>query len=109
MATIVLPAFSGPLREPDRYGGRGAAGDAGENALFAGEAARVFDRLLVGHLLDRVDEREVEDAGHEAGADALDLVRAGLHRFVRARLGEDRARRRLDRDRGDRLALVSLM
>ena len=105
MTTMVLPAFSGclarrtataaaaPLEMPDRM----------PSSLR--QAARVDDRLLVGDLLDRVDQREIEHIGHEARADALDLVRAGLERLAGALLGQDRARGGLHRHRKDRLAL----
>jgi uncharacterized cupin superfamily protein len=57
----------------------------------------------------RVDQRQVEHVGHEAGADALDLVRTGLERFARARLREHRAGGGLHRDRVIALPRVFLM
>ena len=54
--------------------------------------ARRLDGRLVGHLLDLVDHRAVEDVGHEARADALD----GMRRMLAA--GQYRARLRLDGD-----------
>ena len=106
---MVLPSFSG------RFASRTATATAAPQEMpermpsSRGEAARVLDRLVVGDLLDGVDQREVEHVGHEARADALDLVRAGLERLAGALLGEDRAVRRLDRDRVIGLPLVFLM
>ena len=86
MTTIVLPAFSGrlasraatavaaPLEMPERM------------PSSAREPARVEDRFLVGDLFDRVDQRQIEHVGNEAGADALDLVRPGLQRLAGALL-----------------------
>jgi hypothetical protein len=56
----------------------GARGDANEDAFLFGEAAGHGEGFIVGDLNDLVDELGVEDLGDEAGADALDLVRAGL-------------------------------
>mmetsp|Transcript_23762 Transcript_23762/g.74785 ORF Transcript_23762/g.74785 Transcript_23762/m.74785 type:complete len:329 (-) Transcript_23762:213-1199(-) len=56
----------------------GARADAAEDALLLGETAGHLDGLLGRHLHDLIDEGGVSVARHEAGADALDLVRAGL-------------------------------
>ena len=71
----------------------GAAGDAGDDALFLGQAARPLKGFFVGDLDHLVDERRVEVLGDEAGADALNLVRPGLA------AGDDRRVGRLDGDR----------
>src|SRR5690554_3315958 len=56
----------------------GAAGDAGEDALGAGEAAGGLGGAAGVHTDDLVVDLGVEHVGHEAGADALDGVRCGL-------------------------------
>jgi hypothetical protein len=48
-------------------------------------------RLFVADLLDRVDQRQVQHLGHEARADALDLVAGRLERLAGAGLREHRA------------------
>jgi hypothetical protein len=56
---------------------------------------------LVARLFDVVDQREIEDVGHEARTDALNLARSRFERRARALLGQDRTRRGLDGDRAD--------
>src|SRR3990172_6588122 len=51
--------------------------DANQQAFLAAEPARHLDRVLVRDGDDLVVYLAVEDAGHEAGADALDGVHAG--------------------------------
>ena len=78
IATIVLPAISG--RAPTSSAAAIAAPDempTGMPSLLR-NLARGLERRLVGDGDDLVDDLAVEDAGHEARADALDLVRAGL-------------------------------
>lgn len=75
----------------DGADGGGAAGDAAEDAFFAGEAAGHVDGFVIGDLFDVVDDGEVEGAGDEAGADTLDLMGAGLGGFAEAGLGDDGA------------------
>src|SRR5690606_7643934 len=96
-----LAGVTGHVRVTYGHCGRRAARDPRQDALLAREAARVLERLLVRHLLDGVDQRQVEHLRHEARAEALDLVRARLQRLAAARLREHRAPARLDRDRLD--------
>jgi hypothetical protein len=63
--------------------------------------------LVVADLFDLSIQRQVQHLGHEAGADALDLVRPGLS-GAGALLREHRAGRGLDRHRGIALPLVFL-
>ena len=56
------------------------------------ELAAIFERILVRHGDDLIVNLRIERLRHEARADALDLVRAGLA------LREHGARRRLDSD-----------
>ena len=79
---MVLPANSSQLGQPHGRGRRRAAGDAAQDALLAGQPAGDLDGLVVLDLLDPVDDRQVEVVGDEAGADALDLVRARLERLA---------------------------
>src|SRR5258708_7164160 len=62
------------FRHLDRRPDIGTGGDADEHALFFAETARHLDRVLVGHGDDFVVYLAVQDAGDEAGADALDRV-----------------------------------
>ena len=78
MATISLPAFSGRLATLSAAADGGSGGDADQQAFLFGQAAGVVERLLVGDLDDFVDQLGVQHAGDKAGADSLDLVRAGL-------------------------------
>ena len=76
-ATMRLPSNSGRLRDLDRGPHRGAAGDPRKHALAAREQhARGLERVLVVDRDDLVEHVAVQHRGHEAGADALDLVRA---------------------------------
>ena len=92
MRTMFLPAISGRAADLERRGDRGAGRNADRDAFDAGAQARVVEGVVVADRDDLVDRRAVEDRRHEAGADALDLVRAGLA------AGQDRAVGRLDRD-----------
>ncbi len=80
-------------------GGGGSARNARQDSFFAGQPARVLDRLFVGDLLDGVDHRQVEIFRHEARADALDFMRARFERLAAALLRDDGTRSRLDGDR----------
>ena len=89
--TMFLPAMPGRGAELERRRHRGAGRDADRNAFELGDEARGVERGLVADGDDLVDDGAVEDVGHEAGADALDLVRPGLTaRQDRRILGLDR-------------------
>ena len=77
-------------RQAGGGGNVGARADAAQNAFLAGQAPRPGERLFVGHRLHAAEQAGVEILGNEAGADALDLVRAGLA------AGDDRRIGRLD-------------
>ncbi len=64
--------------------------------------------VLVAHLLNGVDQRQVEHLGHEARADALDLVRRRCERLAGEVLGQHRAGGGLHRHRLDVLAAHAL-
>src|SRR5262249_27895663 len=74
--------------------------DAGRNAFLTRECASRFECGLIADCDDLVDYTEIEHVGHEARADALDLVRSGLapreHCAV-LRLDRDDAQRRPSR------------
>src|SRR5215213_2470582 len=76
-----------------RRPGDRARRDAAEDALFACEAARHFQRIVVINSHHAVNDRWVVIARNEACADALNLVRAGLaarkHRRRRGLDGDD--------------------
>ncbi len=74
---MVLPAFSGRLASSRAACTVAPGRDAGEDSLFGAEAAGHRDRLGDVDVDDLVVDLAVEDRGHEVGADALDLVRAG--------------------------------
>ena len=78
MTTMFLPAFSG--REPTIDRRRSAAPEEMPTGTPSSRATRraLANGVLVGDRDDLVIDRGVEDRRHEAGADALDLVRAGL-------------------------------
>src|SRR5205823_1202316 len=78
---------------------RSAAADAAQDALLPRQPARHLEGRIVVDLDHLVDDAKVQHAGNEAGADALDLVRAGLERLAVHLLRDDRAVRRLDGDR----------
>ena len=85
---MVLPLFSDGA--PAGGGGHGRARrDAHEQALLRRQLATHRERVLVGDGDHLVVHRGVQRVGHEARADALDLVRA------RAPLGQHRRRGRL--------------
>ena len=101
---MVLPSFSRRLAIRTATATAAPQEMPDEDAFLARQPAGVRDRLVVADLFDGVHERQVQDVGHEAGADALDLVRPRLERRAGARLGEDGTGLRLDRHRDDRLA-----
>src|SRR5947208_1711225 len=70
-----LPRVLGAFGHLDRAGDRGAAGDAAEHALLAGQPARHLEGFLVADDDNFVDDLGVEDVGDEPRADPLDLVR----------------------------------
>ena len=90
--TISLPAFSG--RWASSVAACSAAPDEMPTSRPSSAAARraTFDSRLGVDVDDLVVDRRVEDLGHEVGADALDLVRAG------GAAVEDRRLRGLDAD-----------
>ena len=90
--TIVLPAFSGRRPTSIAAAMRGARGNADRNALEPSDQPRRVERSLVADGDDLVDHSAVQNRRHEAGADALDLVRS------RRAAGEDGRILRLDRD-----------
>ena len=90
-----LPSFSGRCGDLDRGGERGAGRDADEQALLGGGPAGPLHGGRGVDVDDLVVDRRVEDLRHEVGADALDLVRAGLAAV------EDRGLLRLDGDHLD--------
>src|SRR5437764_11592856 len=57
------------------YGGAGRSAD--EQAFFPREPSRPREGVLVAHEEDPVDDRAVEDPGHERRSDPLDRVRPG--------------------------------
>ena len=92
MTTMVLPAFSGRLPTLT------AAVSAAPEEMPTGYAfqpcheAGIFEGLVVRDGHDLVIDGRIQDRRREAGADALDLVRAG------SAAGQDRAVGRLDGD-----------
>ena len=74
-----------------RQGGkdRGPGRDAAENPFQFGHVPGGLEGRLVAHRDDFIDDFGVQDLGDEAGADALNLVGAGLA------AGEHRRGRRL--------------
>ena len=64
-----------------------AGRDADQQAFFAAEPPRHLDRFVVGDRDDLVVDLAVQDAGHEAGADALDRVDAGAAALEHRRTG----------------------
>ena len=79
MTTMFLPAMSGPRADLERRRDRGAGRDADRDALELRARAAPWSKAvsLPTVTTSSMTER-VEDVGHEAGADALDLVRPGL-------------------------------
>ena len=75
-------------------------------AFFARQAPGVLDGLVVAGRLDAVDQREVDNVGDEARADALDAVMAGLQRFAGEFLRDDGAVGGLDADGDERFLEV---
>src|SRR5262249_37350712 len=71
-----LARVVGPLRHLHGRVHRGPAADAAEDTLLARQPAGHLEGRVVVHLDDLVHDPQVEDTGDEAGADALDLVRA---------------------------------
>ena len=80
-------------RDLARRPGRRAGGDAGQQAFLTRQPARPRRGVLVLHGHDAVDDRAVQDAGHEGGADALNAVGPWLaareHRRLRRLHGDD--------------------
>ena len=74
----VLAGVLRPRADDDRRLQGRARRDADRHAFEPRDQARVGDGILVGDRDDLVIDRGVEDLRREAGADALDLVRAGL-------------------------------
>ncbi|EPY36761.1 transcriptional regulator [Strigomonas culicis] len=93
-----LAGHLGALSELQRRVDVGAAREAAEDAVRAGQLLRGVYRVVALHGDDLVHDLAVEHGGHEAGADALDLVgprlAAGEHRRLR-RLHRDAEHRRL--------------
>ena len=65
----------------------GAGGRTGEQALLAGEPERHRHRLVRRDPLDLVGDAVVPERHDEAGADAVDLVRAGRAARQNGRFG----------------------
>src|SRR5262249_20377742 len=91
--TFILGSF-GKL---DGRTGSGAAAYAGQDSFLLVHAARKGDGVVVCDRDHLIDDGEVEDIRHEAGADALNLVRARFDRLACHGLRDDRAVSRLDR------------
>ena len=95
MTTMFLPP-SRAARRP-RAPPRRAAPDEMPTGMPSSRASSraVSKAVSLPTVIDLVDDRAVEDLRHEAGADALDLVRAGLaagqHRRVLRLDGDDLA------------------
>jgi hypothetical protein len=96
------------LGQADGGGGGGAAGDADQHAFFAGQKAGHLHGFGGVHLLHPVDQRQVEGVRDEAGADALDLVRAGFQFLTGELLRNDRAFLRFDGD-GQEVATLGVL
>src|SRR3546814_18756446 len=73
-----LAGHLGPRADLEGGGQRGAGRDADGQALDRRGRPRGAERGVVADAHDLVDQRGLEIVRHEAGADALDLVRAGL-------------------------------
>ena len=54
-----------------------------QHALLARQTARHLDGFLIGHLLDPIDQRQIQVLRDESRADALDLVRRRRQRLRR--------------------------
>mmetsp|Transcript_36430 Transcript_36430/g.89823 ORF Transcript_36430/g.89823 Transcript_36430/m.89823 type:complete len:223 (+) Transcript_36430:560-1228(+) len=72
-----LAGVLGALGELDGGHGGGARGDAHQEPLLQRQLLGHLDGVVGPHLHHLVQQLRVQDAGDEAGADALDLVRAG--------------------------------
>ena len=92
------------MGEADGGGDGRAAGYAGEDAFFAGEAAGHFDGFVGGHLFHAVHEGEVEVVRDEACADALNVMGGGLEGFAGEALRNDGAFPGFDGDGEDGFA-----
>ena len=66
------------IRKLQQPGQRRAGGVPGEDPLFAGDAAGHDRRVAVGHLLEIIDDREVDVLRQEVLADAFGDVRVDL-------------------------------
>lgn len=68
----------------------GSAGaDTGQDPFLFHQAAGHLDGFVTAHLLDAVQQAQIQVARDEAGADALDLVGTGLYLFTRQFLADD--------------------
>src|SRR5262249_29180281 len=102
-----LAGVLGTAGDLDGDMGGGAGADAAQDALFAGHAPSHDEGVVILNLDDLVHDAEVEHIGHEAGADTLDLVPAGLQGLALHLLRDHRAGHRLDGDALEaRLALL---
>ena len=77
MMTMFLPSFSGRRADVDRRRDRRARGNADRNAFEPRDQPRRVEGGLIADRDDLVDQAAVENGRHEAGADALNLVRPG--------------------------------
>src|SRR5437588_763076 len=80
------------LRHLERRPAVRSGRDAEQHAFLARQPPRELRGVLIGDRDDLVDDLEVEILGHEARADALNLV------IARLSPGDHWRRRRLDRD-----------
>src|SRR5262249_14175969 len=94
-----LPLVLRPLRELGGGGDVAAGADAAEDAFLLVQLAGPLEGLVIRHLNDLIHHLHVQVSRDETGADALDLLPAGLNRLVVHRLRDDRRSDGLDRDR----------
>src|SRR5262245_30179795 len=86
------------MRDLEGRPDRGPGADAAQHALFPGQAASGLESVVVLDPDDLVDDLRVQDAGNEAGTNALDAMRRGSHRLARHLLRDDGAVDWLDSD-----------
>src|SRR5262249_31814524 len=67
-----------PLGHLDGRPRRGAAADAAQHSFLARQSPAHLKGVVILHLDDLIDDLQVENFRNEPGADALDLVPAGL-------------------------------
>src|SRR5450759_1238922 len=103
-----LAGILGTFGQSDRHGDSRTAGDAGEDAFFMRQSACIQHGIFVADLFDLIHQRQVEVVRHEAGTDALDLVRAGFEWFTGALLSEDGTSRGFHGYRDDGFAFGQL-